>query len=110
MDCSIDGGDAGGIDRHSIGHRIAMLRQDGEAEDSAGELVVEIDGWLCPLELHEDRDVNDERHFTSQTGKRASDMGILPMTLMHYIKLLDWLSRLMRTGKRGRIPRDCHRF
>ena len=89
----------------SIGHRIAMLRQDGEAEDSAGELVVEIDGWLCPLELHEDRDVNDERHFTSQTGKRASDMGILPMTLMHYIKLLDWLGRLMRTGKRGRIPK-----
>ncbi|MEZ6104069.1 MAG: hypothetical protein R3E01_34445 [Pirellulaceae bacterium] len=89
----------------SIGHRIAATKQNTGEGRSPGALAVEIDGWLCPLELHGDRDINDARHFTSQTGKRASDMGILPMTLTHYIKLVDWAGRMIRTGKRGRIPK-----
>ncbi|MGM0490378.1 MAG: hypothetical protein ACQESR_26940, partial [Planctomycetota bacterium] len=43
---------------------------------------------------------------TSRTGRRASDMGILPMSLNSYQRLLDWTARLIQSGERSTIPKD----
>ena len=40
------------------------------------------------------------------TGWRASDKGILPISLDEYLKLLDWTGRKVVAGKRGSIPAD----
>jgi hypothetical protein len=42
---------------------------------------------------------------SSRTGaRRASDRGLLPMTLESYLKLLDWTGRQLRAGTKGVIP------
>ncbi|MFO7904960.1 MAG: hypothetical protein ACQESR_31550 [Planctomycetota bacterium] len=43
---------------------------------------------------------------SSGTGRRASDMGILPMSLDSYPRLLDWTVRMLRSGERSTIPKD----
>ncbi|MFO7907575.1 MAG: hypothetical protein ACQESR_14535 [Planctomycetota bacterium] len=43
---------------------------------------------------------------TSRTRRRASDMGILPMSLDSYRRLLDWTARMLRSGERSTIPKD----
>ncbi|MFO7906770.1 MAG: hypothetical protein R6U98_29210, partial [Pirellulaceae bacterium] len=43
---------------------------------------------------------------SSRTGRRASDMGILPMSLDSYVRLLDWTARMLRSGDRSTIPKD----
>ena len=40
----------------------------------------------------------------SSSGKRASDKGLLPMTLAEYLQLLDWVGRQPRAGSSGTIP------
>ena len=55
------------------------------------------DGWLAPLQLEGD----GQRY---QPGRRASNKGMLPLTLEQYLQLLDWTGRQLRRGKRGAIP------
>ena len=40
----------------------------------------------------------------TQSGQRASDKGLLPVTLDEYLKLLDWTGRSLASGKAGAIP------
>ena len=42
----------------------------------------------------------------SEGGLRASDKGLLPISLDEYLRLLDWCSREVRGDKRGAIPAD----
>ncbi len=37
---------------------------------------------------------------------RTSNKGFLPLTVRQYLKLLDYVGRTVRTGKRGNIPHD----
>lgn len=48
--------------------------------------------------------MNDPRHFRSVGGCRASDKGLLPVTLDEYLQLLDARGRIVREGKSGSIP------
>ena len=74
------------------------------------------DGWLSPIELDERAEPLTTTApapqvlaaATKQVGsgrpRRASDRGLLPMTLQSYLELLDWTGRQLRAGAQGVIP------
>ena len=89
-----------------------------EAVKPAGKVTPESsrpsDGWLSPIEMNERATplltaMPQARAAGSQgTGwvraRRASDRGLLPMTLAKYLELIDWTGRQLRTGTKGVIP------
>jgi hypothetical protein len=83
----------------SVGWRIAALGERKRKGGAAGE-VASADEWLAPLMLAEDH-LGD---VPCQSGRRASDKGLLPMTLEEYLRLLDYSGRQVRAGNRGAIP------
>jgi len=42
----------------------------------------------------------------SRTGRRASEQGLLTITLDDYLKLLRWSARAIQSGQRRTIPRN----
>jgi hypothetical protein len=63
------------------------------------------DGWLGELTIEEGPGAfESEWNLRSRTGRRASDKGLLPLTLEKYLELLDWTGRQLHEGKRGVIP------
>jgi len=64
------------------------------------------DGWLAELTLQPESQATETRACTSRTGRRASDMGILPISFDSYLRLLEWTARLIRSGERSTIPKD----
>lgn len=81
----------------------------------------EADAWLAPIFLDEragaytqTRACDSECEAGARSSPicnaigapRISNKGFLPMTRDQYLALLDTLGRIVRTGKRGFIPRD----
>src|SRR5262245_12611121 len=64
------------------------------------------DGWLCELTLTSGLESDVRLGTTSCTPWRASDKGILSVSLDEYLKLLDWTGRRLRSDKRGAVPAD----
>jgi hypothetical protein len=74
------------------------------------------DGWLSPIEMDERAEplttatpapqvaAAATKSVGSRRPRRASDRGLLPMTLQSYLELLDWTGRQLRAGTRGVIP------
>jgi hypothetical protein len=60
------------------------------------------DAWLAPLTLEQDQ-LGD---VPAVSGLRASDKGLLPMSLDEYLQLLDWCGRQLRGDKSGVIPAE----
>ena len=62
------------------------------------------DGWLCELTIEEGpaADVRDGVH--GATSRRASDKGLLPISVEDYLQLLDASGRILRDDKAGSIP------
>ena len=58
------------------------------------------EGWLGELTLLPERKVDEALAHSSRTGRRASDMGILPVSLEAYVKLLKWTAQQLRSGHR----------
>ena len=61
---------------------------------------------MAELTLRPERKADESLAYTSRSGRRASDLGILPMRLEDYLKLLKWTARLLRSGQRSTIPKD----
>ena len=61
-------------------------------------------GWLCPLEIDERSD--DAGLAPCQSGRRCSQKGFLPISLVAYVALLDWTGRQIREDKAGSIPAE----
>ena len=67
-------------------------------------------GWLSPVHV----DPSGKKVREQPATRRASNRGILPMSLDESLRLLDWTGRQVRrpavergAGKAGRIPADC---
>jgi hypothetical protein len=64
------------------------------------------DGWLGEFTLQPERKADEGLADGSRTGRRASDLGILPVTLADYVRLLRWTAEELRSGRRDTIPAD----
>ena len=82
----------------SVALRIQALAE-GRARKPLGRRV---DRWLAPLTLEPDQ----LGEVPSPGGFRASDKGLLSMSLPDYLGLLDWVGREERGNKRGAIPAE----
>ncbi len=81
-----------------------LQRQQGTACGGQSPSTYLPDGWLCQLTLDERASVNDPSVFASASSRRASDMGLLPISLDDYLQLLDASGRIVRDQKSGSIP------
>ena len=55
-------------------------------------------GWLAPV------DEAGDGYDGAARGRRASDKGLLPLSLPKYLEFLDWTGRQLVPGKAGAIP------
>ena len=81
---------------------VELARQD------TADVPLRRDGWLSPIELDERAEplttameapqtpAAATKRFGSSRSRRASDRGLLPMTLESYLSLLDWMGRQLR--------------
>ncbi|MGZ3317962.1 MAG: transposase [Isosphaeraceae bacterium] len=86
------------------------------ARQDTADVPLRRDGWLSPIELDERAEplttamaapqtpAAAAKRFGSSRSRRASDRGLLPMTLESYLSLLDWTGRQLRAGTSGVIP------
>ena len=100
----------------------SQRKSQDEAEEKLHE---QIDDWLSPVPLDESHErpvdvasettdsspVTDLEAATAEAARwtatpRASDRGILPISLPKYLQLLDWTGRQLRRGQRGSIPQE----
>jgi hypothetical protein len=56
--------------------------------------------------LQPERKGDEALACTSRSGRRASDQGILPVSLEDYVKLLQWTAKQLQSGQRSTIPSD----
>jgi hypothetical protein len=64
------------------------------------------DGWMGELTEQPESLAIEQLAFTSRTGRRACDMGVLPISLADYVKLLLWTAEQLKSGQRSTIPKD----
>jgi hypothetical protein len=81
----------------SIFQRLMAQSQEEDAPDRA-------DGWMAELTLRPERLADVELAYTSRSGRRASDLGIIPVSLVDYVALMEWTGKLLRSGQRTTIP------
>ena len=64
------------------------------------------DGWMAEFTVPPERKADEKWAEKSRTGRRASDLGVLELSLNDYEKLLNWTIQQFRSGERSTIPRD----
>jgi len=86
-------------------HTSAHDRIEGRKAQACGKSTNQMppDGWLCELTLDQ-RSVAYVGRCRSDSPWRASDKGLLSISLDDYLELLDWTGRQVRSDKRGAIP------
>ncbi len=81
----------------SIAWRIAAGAKTGRKKQRESHSA---DEWLAPLTLEPEH----LGEVPCESGRRASDKGLLSMSFKEYLKLLDWVGRQVSTDKKGAIP------
>jgi REP element-mobilizing transposase RayT len=81
----------------SAGIQRAQNLAAGHEASSTGKRA-ERSGWLAPI------DERGDGYNGVAARRRASNLGILPITLERYLEFLDWTGRQLRTDKSGSIP------
>ncbi|TWU41614.1 hypothetical protein Q31b_30650 [Novipirellula aureliae] len=82
-------------DHTSVQKRIEAMKSESPSEDKP-------DAFLAPLSI--DEQLDPVGPCASDSSKRCSDKGFLPISLVDYLKLLDWTARQVAPGKRGVTP------
>ena len=105
----------------SVYERIIALKRTRETQSNsvAGEAVpresAECELWICKLELADcfvpPESASSGRGLTAMQAnpfpsRRLTNKGYLPMTEEHYLSLLDWVGRQIRSDQRGSIPAE----
>lgn len=86
--------------RHtSIFQRLMAAKQPKNSKTRA-------DGWMAELTMQPENKQNEQWAYTSRTGRRASDLGVIPVSLEDYVKLAKWTVKLIQSGQRTTIPGD----
>ncbi len=67
------------------------------------------DQWMGKLTRDPKTERDADSALRSRTGKRATDQGLLSITLDDYLKLVKWTARSLRTGQRKTIPKNLDR-
>ncbi len=86
--------------------RYTSLFQRLEAQSRRKNARDRADGWMAELTLRPERKADEALAYSSRSGRRASDLGVLPISLADYLKLLLWTARLLASGQRSKIPKD----
>jgi hypothetical protein len=82
----------------SIFQRLRARSQPKDALDRA-------DGWLGELTWDVSHELDASQAYRSRTGRRASDLGLLPIKLEDYVRLLRCTLELLQSGRKT-IPAD----
>lgn len=78
------------------------LQAQGMRKNAAGRP----DAWLAELTVPPERKSDTTLGDRSRTGRRASDLGVLPISLADYVQLLQWTAEQLKSGQRSTIPKD----
>jgi hypothetical protein len=92
--------------RHTSAYNRIEGRRQRQAR-AAGEESADLpapDSWLCELSLEKGGPSPTSPTNPSPVSWRASDTGLLSISLEDYLQLLDWTGRQVRSDKRGAIP------
>ena len=82
--------------------RAANTIGDGDSTDPTQS--PSADAWLGKLSTVPVDATAANYQTRSRSGRRASDKGLLELTLDQYLELLDWTGRQLHAGKSGVIP------
>ena len=92
------------LDAKRIGRPQARQSRAACPAVTSGDQAASPDAWLCELTLAEGPHEDPQTGRQSATSRRASDKGLLPVTLDQYLELLEVSGRIVRDGKSGAIP------
>ena len=87
------------------GSRYTSIFQRLQAQAQPQDALNRADAWLGELTWNPAHELDASGAYRSRTGRRASDLGILPITLEDYVRLLQCTLDLLRSGRKT-IPAD----
>ena len=96
---------AGEVD-NPVGSRYTSVYQRLQAQGLRKNAAGRPDGWLGEFTLAPERKADEPLADASRTGRRASDLGTLPVSLDDYVRLLRWTAQQLRSGQRDTILAD----
>jgi hypothetical protein len=85
--------------------RYTSIFQRLQARNQPQDALNRADGWLGELTWDPSHALDASRAYRSRTGRRASDLGILPIKLDDYVRLLQTTLELLQSGRKT-IPAD----